>query len=125
MFVPRTEARIALAKRFGLPYQDSMQDWEWEVADAKRFREWLDAYIGADLTDDERLSLMEMLIQCAEDMGPGPELESACLSLEPLLLARPTLHRASVEYWALVGEDDHAAQFAVSAAMRKTLNATA
>ena len=32
-----TAARVSLASRFVLLYDHSMQDWEWEVADASRF----------------------------------------------------------------------------------------
>ena len=46
----------ALAVRFRLPYSDDMQDWEWEVADYKRFGEFLDAYQATDMSDDERFS---------------------------------------------------------------------
>jgi hypothetical protein len=35
---------MSLATRFGLPYHDDMQDWEWEVADSARFEEFLATY---------------------------------------------------------------------------------
>ncbi|MCP5384447.1 MAG: hypothetical protein H6913_07510 [Altererythrobacter sp.] len=46
-----------------------MQDWEFEVADANRIDEFLSAYQSQELTDDERFTLMEMIIQSFEDLG--------------------------------------------------------
>lgn len=72
---PSSLARRSLAATFDLPYSDDMQDWEWEVADATRFEEFLDVFRTGDLSDDERFSLMEVLVQCAEDVANAPEFE--------------------------------------------------
>ena len=45
-----------------------MQDWEWEVASPERIDEFLAAYEGGELTDDERFTLMETLLQSFEDV---------------------------------------------------------
>jgi hypothetical protein len=103
-----------------------MQDWEWEVADPARFQEWERVYREEPLTDDERFSLMEMLIQCVENtakMGRAwvtvenlPEWRSVA----SLLRERPRLHAASIAYWALPDSDDDPDHlFLVSAAMRR------
>lgn len=93
--------RQSLARRLGLPYAPAMQDWEWEVADPARFGELLAASTAADLTDGERVSLAEMLIQCVEDMrmsavGTTPEWKAVAA----VLLTRPDLHAGTVEYWS-------------------------
>src|SRR5258707_689671 len=88
-----TAARVSLASRFGLPYDHSMQDWEWEVADASRFGEFLDAYSSGSFDEDERFSLMEMLIQCVEDMDlPSVESTPQWRSAAALLRANPWVH---------------------------------
>jgi hypothetical protein len=65
---PTTTARKALSRRFGIPLDQYSQDWEWEVADATRFDEFLAAYHDPSLSDDERVSLIEILIQCVENL---------------------------------------------------------
>lgn len=112
-------ARKELAARFALPFAEDMQDWEWEVADATRFDEFIGVYRSASLNDDERSSLMEVLIQCTEDMELQSNHVAAWSTIEPLLLARPDLHRSTVAYWACLHEAEPAARFRVSANMRQ------
>jgi len=116
---PTAAARKALAARFRLPYSDEMQDWEWEVADAERFGEFVDAYRLAELTDDERFSLVELLVQCAEDLKLPSNYEAAWSAIEPLLLSSPNLHRSTVAYWARLNEVEPQALFQVSENMRR------
>jgi hypothetical protein len=98
-----------------------MQDWEWEVADASRFPELVQLYRSADLSDDERYSLMEMLVQCVEDMADQSVAATAWSQIEPLLLLRPGLHRSTVIYWSCLGEAEPEAQYSVSRHMRALL----
>ena len=114
-----TAARVSLARRFGLPYDHSMQDWEWEVADASRFGEFLDAYSSGSFDEGERFSLMEMLIQCVEDMDlPSVEVTPQWRSVAALLTANPWLHASSVRYWSCLGDRDLENCFSVSGPMR-------
>lgn len=112
-------ARKELAARFALRFAEDMQDWEWEVADAKRFDEFIGVYRSAGLNDDERFSLMEMLIQCIEDMELQSNYVAAWSNIEPLLLSRPDLHRSTVAYWACLHEVESLARFRVSEKMRQ------
>ncbi len=122
-FISNTPARQSLAARFGLPYHDGMQDWEYEVADAVRFPEFLQAYRHPSLSDSERESLMEMLVQCVEDrLGAVPEQPPESLpewqSVAGLLRQRASLHAATIDYWSCLEEPDLSLCFAVSAPMR-------
>jgi hypothetical protein len=53
-----------------------MQDWSWEVADATRLDEFLAVYQTASLTDDERFTLMEVLLQSFEDRAQSHGFDS-------------------------------------------------
>lgn len=116
---PTYAARKELALRFALPFAEDMQDWEWEVADVERFDEFIGVYRLASLSDDERFSLMEMLIQCTEDMTLQSNYAAAWSTIEPLLLSRPDLHRSTVAYWACLHEAEPVARFRVSGNMRQ------
>jgi len=95
-----------------------MQDWEWEVADATRLPEFLTTYVSGQLTDDERFSLMEIMIQCVEESEPSERFEAAWTSLEPLLAGNASLHRSTVEYWACLDSKKDEDMFRVSRRMR-------
>jgi hypothetical protein len=117
--------REALAARLGLTIHPHAQDWEWEVAEPARFSEWLAVYREPSLSDDERFSLMEMLIQCVEDMAPdhGPPSEVEDLSewqvVAALLRANARLHASSIVYWSVFGYEDPEGRFRVSVPMRR------
>lgn len=112
-------ARKKLATRFALPFDSSMQDWEWMVANGERFEKFIDVFRLENLNDDELFSLMEVMIQCVEDMELQSEREAAWLSMKPLLLSRPDIHRSTVEYWACLDETESEACFRVSGNMRE------
>jgi len=116
---PNTAARMSLAARLDLPYSDSMQDWEYEVAQPERLTELLSVYASAELSDDERFSLMRMLVQCVEEIEPDGAYEAAWSATEPLLAASPELHRSTIAYWAQLGPTDSEELFRVSPGMRK------
>ena len=117
---PSTEAQLALAARFGLPHTNRMQDWEYEVADVGRFDEFLAAYTPS-LPADERLSLMEILIQCVEDSAFGGESDSYWNRVRPLLDANRTIHAGTINYWACLDAENEDEMFHVSSRMRSLL----
>jgi hypothetical protein len=112
-------ARMSLARRFALPYDPLSQDWEWEVADPSRFGEFLDAYGSGSLDEDERFALMEILIQCIEDMGlHSVEASPQWHSVANLLHAHAGLHASSIRYWSCLEARDLEDCFGVTAPMR-------
>ncbi len=122
---PTGAGQAALATRLGLTIHPHSQDWEWEVAKPEKFGEWLSVYRSEPLSDDERFSLMEMLIQCVDDTVPtyGPPSEVEELpqwqAVAALLRASPQLHASSIAYWSVFGHDDPEEQFRVSVPMRR------
>lgn len=97
-------ARASLSKRSGLSPDDGMQDWEWEVADPSRIDEFIAAYGSGELTEDERFTLMETIIQSFEDTA-APTEHPHWPQLLRLLDENIHLHMNSVWYWALEGSE--------------------
>jgi hypothetical protein len=97
---PTQQAIDSLARRFNLRNDPYMQDWEYEVADSSRISEFLSAYKSGELSEDERFTLMETLIQSFEDSKM--DLSSALEWKETLgLIDRNIeLHAATVWYWS-------------------------
>jgi hypothetical protein len=122
---PTRAGRDGLATRLGLTIDPFSQDWEWEVADPTHFDEWLAVYRAEPLSDDERFSLMEMLIQCIDDMVPthvaAEEVEALpqWQAVAALLRERPRLHASTIAYWSLFGHADPEQQLRVSVPMRR------
>lgn len=118
---PTKAGRESLAKRLRLTIDPYDQDWEWTVASADKFQSWLAVYRTADLSDDERFSLMEMLIQCVDELAtqldrPAEDLQE-WKAVETILLANVRLHASTVHYWCDFDSDEQDG-FAVTRPMR-------
>jgi hypothetical protein len=119
---PTKTGREALAARLGLTVDPYSQDWEWEVAAPDFFQAWLTVYRDAPLTDDERFSLMEMLVQCVEDMCSANALAEKLpewQAVAALLRMNPRLHASTICYWSILGHDNPDEQFRVTVPMRQ------
>jgi hypothetical protein len=100
---PTRPAIDSLAKRFSLPNEPDMQDWEYEVADQARLDEFLQALEREDFTDDERFTLSETVMQCFEDLaqtGRQIDQNSEWKRFAALLRSRPRLHARTLWYWS-------------------------
>ena len=95
------EAYLNLSKLFNLPYDNSMQDWEWEIASYVNFNECLNLY-WVTSSEEERAILIEILIQSVAnqiDDGLYPEESKNWATVKSLIYANPKLHTKSVSYW--------------------------
>ena len=96
-----TEARQQIASKLGLPYHDVMQDWPWEVASPGHLQDYMQLY--ASSPDDERVVLMEMMLQATTDQEEPVAFERAWQQVKELLDQNPALHAWSVNYWCCWG----------------------
>lgn len=77
-----------------------MQDWEYQVSDPERIDDYLALYDDASLSDDERFSLM-MLILDALNLGEANAASKMRMNRTKLLLTRHfNIHAPTIEYWA-------------------------
>jgi hypothetical protein len=97
---PTEQAIASLAARFDLPNESYMQDWEWEVAEPERIDEYITVYNSGELNDDERFTLMEMIVQAFEDIGDSLNNDSRWVDILRLLEQNIELHAYSVWYWS-------------------------
>ena len=82
-----------------------MQDWEWEVADAAQLDEFINVYHDPESSEDERFTLMEMIIQSCEDLGDGLSEDQRWAEVRTLLDEHIDLHISTVWYWSAFDTD--------------------
>ncbi len=121
---PTGAARQSLATRLNLRNDAYSQDWEYEIASLGNFDKWYAFYNNESLTDDEKFSLMMMIVQCVEDIA-GVNATSSDIERMPewqmvkgLLLSNPELHATTIWYWSLFGCDGADETFCISRPMR-------
>lgn len=87
------------------------QDWEIEAADSRRVIEFLDYYDNQQLNDDERFTLMSLIIASYDERlsaGGDDVLQDRIVAR---LTSRFDVFNYLVQYWALPDEDAEDAVF--------------
>lgn len=116
---PTRAAIDSLSARFGFSNDPGMQDWEFEVADASRIDEFLEAYESGELDDDERFTLMQTIIQSFENLNDPLETDARWSGVLELLDANIALHGYSAWYWSCEDALDPRDAWQVSPWLRK------
>ena len=97
---PTREAIDSLARRFKLPNDPSMQDWEIQVADSSRIDEFLAGYQSGELTEDARFVLMQTIIESFELLEADLKETPGWKQVLALIEREIDVHISSVWYWA-------------------------
>ena len=101
------------------------QDFDIEAADAARVGEFLDAYEGQPLNEDERFALMELIVASYdESVSAGGSDDGRWQRIRGHLLGRFDLHGYTVQYWSSPDDEDAEAAdngFAITGRMREVM----
>lgn len=103
---PTAAAITSLIQRFDFHYDESMQDWEWMVSDSDRIGEFVDACTSGDLTDDERFTLMQTILQSCEDRMEPLEEQQRWSDVIQLLRDNVELHAHTIYYWSCMDTEN-------------------
>ena len=122
---PTRKAIDSLAKRFKLPNTLEMQDWEWEVADSDRIDEFISAYESGQLDDDEKFTMMEIIIQSFEEFESSLSIEPRWKKILNIIENNIELHIYSVWYWSDLENDNEDDQWKVNPFIRSILTRSA
>lgn len=91
-------SEVSLAARLRVPWEVVMQDWPWEVAEPERLDEYLGLY-DALTDDDERFTLMDVMLQAVEEQDSPLRLVQGWEELRQRIRQRPALHAWQMWYW--------------------------
>lgn len=94
------EATDHLEGVFGLERDPYCQDWEIELSDGSRLREFVDFYCSAELSDDERFALMALIVASAHDALDITGLDDGLWDvIHNLLVAGFEVHASMIHDW--------------------------
>ena len=97
---PTAESIDIISRRLGLRNDPEMQDWEFEVADAKDLDRYLALFEEVANQEDLRFTLASMIIQAFEDSGYELETNSEWAAFLKSLVDNMETHRFQIWYWA-------------------------
>jgi len=103
----------------GLVEQPYMQDWEVECADPGRVDEFINCYrVNAD-TDDERFTLMSLILGSFEEFhGLNTPDDSTWEIIKSILEEERELHKDHIEYYSCWETEDEEEWFPITTLIR-------
>lgn len=101
-----------------LPATGDEQDWDVELANPKRIREFIAFYEGNILDDEVKRALMALILASLEDLSHSSKIDDVWKKVKDLICANYDLHKESVDYWALVNEINSEDVFLITKLMR-------
>lgn len=97
-----------------------MQDWEIQCSDPKRVGEFLDFYHAGTRDDDERFTLMALILGSFEEYHwmnePDPLMWER---IKPILTGDIELHRDQIEYYQCLEAESEEEHFPITTRMRE------
>lgn len=124
---PARHPTVAAMKRldaiFGFSPDAYSQDWDVELADGTRLAEFVSTYANLTLDDDERFTLMTLIVASAHDALHFHDMgEAEWRPIHDLLVADFSLHASTIYYWCCVGATCVDECFTISPLMRAVWN---
>lgn len=117
---PTREAIDRLSDCLGLVLDPCMQDWEIECADPNRVGEFLDFYATRTAGDDERFTLMALILGSFEEYHglnePDPVL---WVRIRSFLTTNFDLHRDQIEYYQCLNAESDDECFPITKLIRQ------
>jgi hypothetical protein len=100
MRYPTRSAINKINKMYSLKEDSGTQDWGIECSDSGRVEEFIDGYYGFMMTDDERFTLMALILGSFEECdGETEENIKIWMKIHTILANNLDLHRDQVKYY--------------------------
>lgn len=119
----RHPTRAAIDKfnlMFNLHEDPHMQDWEIECADPERVEEFIDVYDGVSLNDDERFTLMAVILGSFEEYHGLEQPEDKVWNrIKKRLTEHQLIHETHIEYYQCLELTDEEEFFPITNLMRE------
>ena len=112
------EAIEKLARALKLPYDQTMQDWSYEVTNAGDIEKYIEQYTITP-GEDEKFVLMEMIIQATNDQPHEELFLKYWYRIEEFLKADLSIHEYTIFYWACFDRENLSGTWIITPHMRK------
>lgn len=119
-YILNRKAVEVITQRLNLPATGQEQDWDIELADPTRLREFLNIYHQAqDLSELEKYALMALILASCDDaiQDKGSVNKDYWEEISAILQSTPR-YQALVDSWALPGEINVDDQYSLTPYMR-------
>jgi hypothetical protein len=96
-----------------------LQEWEWDYADPQRVDEFLDIYEQQNLSENQRMALMALIVESYNSyLAEHEHIPILWERIEKHLKESPEIHEYAITYW-LLAEDADKSKFSIGNQIRK------
>lgn len=102
IFIPNQNARKNLAEKLNLVFEESMQNWEYEISDPRRISEFIMEYDKESSSIIEKQTLMEIILDSLNDFKELNTISEFEKQIEPVidrLKMNREIHNGTINYW--------------------------
>ncbi len=100
------EAIESLAKELNLPYDQSMQDWSYEIANPEYIELYIEHY-NKTLDENKKFILMEIILQALNDQIDNKYLLKYWILLKEILIKDFEIHEYTIFYWSCIESQNY------------------
>ena len=112
-----------MSKELSLPFTGVEQDWDIEMANSKRIGSFLEFYTQNDLSNDEKIAIMALIIASYDDFLNENDLEidTKWNEIKKILGSEKIIFNELVNYWSLNNEEDKSNLFRITPLIKSIL----
>ena len=110
-----------LAQELKLPYDDSMQDWSYEVTNPEDVEKYIEHY-RLTLDEDKKFVLMEIIIKSINDQTDEKDFIKYWDRIRGTLKADFAIHEYTIFYWSCFDRENIEDTWTITPNMREIWN---
>lgn len=105
--IQKEEIIKQLSKSLSLPFTGTEQDWEIEMANSNRINDFLKYYQQNDLSSDEKVALMSLILASYEDFlnENNLKIDVRWNEIKSILESERVIFVDLIDYWILDNEN--------------------
>ncbi|MDP9957139.1 hypothetical protein J2X97_002805 [Epilithonimonas hungarica] len=109
-----------LSKELRLPYTGIEQDWDLEMANSKRLKDFIEFYRGNELSSEKKIAIMSLIIASYEDFLNENDLkrDNKWIEIKSLIESQKVIFQELINRWALPNESNNNNIFKITPLMR-------
>ncbi|TJZ60058.1 hypothetical protein FAZ15_14330 [Sphingobacterium olei] len=116
----KKEALEQLSKELSLPFTGAEQDWDIEMADSQRINDFLEFYHRRDVSTDNKVAVMSLVLASYEDFLNENDLQTdeSWDAINLILESEKAIFIDLINYWSLSNEFEEENIFRITPLIR-------
>ena len=110
-----------LSKDLSLPFKGTEQDWDIEMANSDRLKEFIEFYKHNDLSNNRKEAIVSLILASYDDLLNKKDLvvDETWKEIKSILTSEKLILSDIMDYWSLCNQSDESDVFRVTHLVRE------